>query len=417
MSKSDVKTILVGELAGRVIGEGLIVLPGQGNSLAIVTGDGVVVLDASSRLHARRMIETLRQHTDAPVHAIVYSHGHGGYNSGVDAWDAHNASRGEPAPRRIAHRNLSRRYARYRETLELQGRLNSMQFPSGRPVADMVASLTMHEPTELFDEHLVVTTNGRRVELIHAPSEVDDAIAVWLPDEGLLAGGAATPGATIPNIGTPLRTQRLTIRWAETLERLAGLDARRLMTEFGPLIEGAGLVHQWLAGPAEALRWMRAEVVARMNAGMDEREILDDMTYPPALFDQPWMRPTYGAPDYIVRDLYREENGWWDRNPTSLHPARREDAARAIASAIDPDRVLARARELAQAGQPQLAMHVVDLIALGPENSPHCQAARQFKAELCKALAGTVEPYVSRTLYQSSARLLEAGHTSWSKLF
>ena len=39
--------ILVGQLAGQKIGPGLIVLPGQGNSLAIETDAGVVVLDAS----------------------------------------------------------------------------------------------------------------------------------------------------------------------------------------------------------------------------------------------------------------------------------------------------------------------------------------------------------------------------------
>ena len=32
--------ILVGELAGQTLGEGLVVLPGQGNSLAIETDDG-----------------------------------------------------------------------------------------------------------------------------------------------------------------------------------------------------------------------------------------------------------------------------------------------------------------------------------------------------------------------------------------
>ncbi|MCP4224284.1 MAG: alkyl sulfatase, partial [Actinomycetia bacterium] len=195
-----------------------------------------------------------------------------------------------------------------------------------------------------------------RAERVWAPSEVDGAIAVWLPDDGLLCGGAATPGFTIPNIGTPLRTQRLTIRWAETLERLAGLGADRLLTEFGPLIEGDAIVDQ-LAATSEALRWLRAEVVERMNRGMSEREILADMTYPDELFDQPWMRPTYGSPDYIVRDLYREENGWWDRNPTSLHPAPPADAAAAVLSAIDDPRfVLERARTLADGGDTQLAL-------------------------------------------------------------
>jgi alkyl sulfatase BDS1-like metallo-beta-lactamase superfamily hydrolase len=408
--------ILVGEMAGKVIGDGLIVLPGQGNSLAAVTGDGVVLLDASGRVHAPKMIEALRQHTDAPVHAIIYSHGHGGYNSSVELWEAHAQALGEPAPRRIAHRNVLRRYDRYRETQELQARLNSMQFPSRLTVAQMAASMPMYDPSEVFDDAMVVTTNGRRIELFHAPSEVDDALAVWLPDDGLLAGGAATPGATIPNIGTPLRTQRLTIRWAETLDRLAALGAERLLTEFGPLIEGVSEVRQWLTGPAEALRWLRAEIVRRMNAGMGEREILADMVYPPALFDHPWMQPTYGAPDYIVRDIFREENGWWDRNPTNLHPAAPEDAALAVLSAVDPDRVLARARELADAGQPQLAMHVIDLIATGPDDAPHTGEARHLKAGLCRALAEMTQPYVSRALYRSSARLLDEGQASWTHL-
>jgi glyoxylase-like metal-dependent hydrolase (beta-lactamase superfamily II) len=268
---SETSKILVGLMSGKTIGDGLFVLPGQGNSLAVVTGEGVILLDASGHVHAPRMITALREHTDAPLSAIVYSHGHAGYNSSIDLWDAHNVSRGEPRPRRIAHSNVQRRYDRYRETAELQARLNSMQFPSRRTVRQMVEDYPMHAPTELFDVRFVVTANGRRVEALHAPSEVDDALVLWLPDDGLLAGGAATPGATIPNIGTPLRTQRFTIRWAETLERLAKLNATRLLTEFGPLIEGEDNVREWLMRPAEALRWLRAQVVARMNRGMGER--------------------------------------------------------------------------------------------------------------------------------------------------
>ena len=408
--------ILAGQLAGKVIGDGLVILPGQGNSLAASTDEGVVILDASGRANAPKMIDTLRQHTEAPVHAIVYSHGHGGYNASLDLWDAHAWERGDAPPRRIAHRNVLRRYARYRETQELQARLNSMQFPTRLTVAQMAESMPMFDPTEVFDDTMVLTAGGRRIELIHAPSEVDDALAVWLPDDGLLAGGAATPGSTIPNIGTPLRTQSLTIRWAETLDRLLALGAERLLTEFGPLIEGAAEVRRWLEGPAEALRWLRAEVVRRMNAGMSEREILADMVYPPALFDHPWMRPTYGAPDYIVRDIWREENGWWDRNPTTLHPAAPDAAAAAVLSAIDPVRVIARARELAAAGQPQLALHVLDLVAAGPDADAHTLEARKLKAELCRVLAGTTQAYVSRTLYRTSADLLDAGHTSWTRL-
>ena len=125
----------------------------------------------------------------------------------------------------------------------------------------------------------------------------------------------------------------------------------------------------------------------------------------------------YGAPDYVVRDAYREENGWWDRNPTTLHPAPPAEAAAAVLSAItDPQAVLDRARALADDGQTQLALHVVDLLALGHGGEPVVVAARTLKAELCNTRAGEIDPYVSKSCYRSSARLLETGPASWQCL-
>jgi hypothetical protein len=160
------------------------------------------------------MIEKLREHTDAPVHAIVYSHGHHGYNSSVPLWQAHNAERGDPPARLVAQENVHNRYARYRETNGLQLRMAAMQFPSRQPIPLEVLEpgFTLHDPTETFADEMTLVEGARRIELIWAPSETDDELAVWLPDDGLLLGGAATPGFTIPNTGTPLRTQRFTIR-------------------------------------------------------------------------------------------------------------------------------------------------------------------------------------------------------------
>jgi alkyl sulfatase BDS1-like metallo-beta-lactamase superfamily hydrolase len=150
---------------------------------------------------------------------------------------------------------------------------------------------------------------------------------------------------------------------------------------------------------------------------MGEAEILDDMDYPEEMFGRVWMSPSYGCADYIVRDVYREENGWWDRNPTTLHPASAADAAEAVLSAIaDPGAVLDRARQLAGTGEHQLAMHVVDLLALVGGDQPEVVAARAFKAELCLQRASDVDPYVSKGCYRSSARLLDEGHTSWQDL-
>ena len=90
----------------------------------------VVLIDASGLRHVDGMIATLREHTDAPVHAIVYSHGHHGYNAAVDVWQRHSEERGDPPPRLVGHENVLHRYARYRETDRLQLRMVSIQFPA-----------------------------------------------------------------------------------------------------------------------------------------------------------------------------------------------------------------------------------------------------------------------------------------------
>lgn len=389
---------------------GVWLLPSQGNGFAVETPDGVITIDTGpGGRKTDEMIAALRAVTDAPVIAICYSHGHFGYNFGVPQWLTHNAERGDPAPRLIAHRNLPLRHARYRETDGYQAILNEMQFPG---ISAMFEPVRI-DPTETFDDHRVLCESPR-IELLWVPSETDDALAMWLPDTRTLFAGASVPADFIPNVGTPQRSLRLTARWADTLDRLIELRPEVLVIEFGPFVTGEDRIAERLTTTADALRWLRREVVDRLNRGLNEREILADLEYPPEVFDLPWLTHAYGSPDYIVRDLVREESGWWDRNPTSLHPSPPAEVARATFDAIaDPDDVIAQAEALAADGQVQLAMHVIDLVALGPDDEPAVARARGVKADLCRARSKEIDPYPSKGLYKSSARLLRQGTTSW----
>jgi alkyl sulfatase BDS1-like metallo-beta-lactamase superfamily hydrolase len=197
---------------------------------------------------------------------------------------------------------------------------------------------------------------------------------------------------------------------------MASLDAELLVQEFGPVIEGKQAVKDRLMKTAESLRWFHEEVIRRMNSGMNEREILADMTYPDYVNELEYMKARYGAPEYIVRDIYREENGWWDRNPTTLHPEDPDAAGDAVLSAIgDPEAVISRVEELRDAGDVQLALHVIDLVANAGTVSEVVLKARRLKAALSRQRAKEVRPYVSKALYESSARLLEDGQVSWNK--
>src|SRR5699024_649984 len=119
-------------------------------------------------------------------------------------------------------------------------------------------------------------------------------------------------------------------------------------------------------------------------------------------FGDPLLRPTYGMPDYIVRDIWRSENGGWDRNPTHLHPAEPGAVARARRAAIsDPQAVLASAEAHRQKGEKQLALHVLDLLALDDSDDHYGRQARALKAELLAELAEASTSFVSAQIYRA----------------
>ena len=408
-NKNSDAVLLVGEGA-QAVGDGLYILLGQGHSFVAETDVGLVVVDAGPGGDVTRgMIKALREHSQAPIHALVHSHGHIGYNGGVPLWLQHCSERGDPEPRRIAQRNLQRRHDRYRETMALQCRMAELQFR--RPDGAFGNRFEPHDPSEWFDERLVIGSGKRRIELLWTPSETDDTISVWVPEQRVLYGGPAVIDS-IPNIGTPLRTLRDTVRWAGTLEAMAALQPVRVVREFGPSVEGAEQVQQVLLHTARALRWLRAEVVQLLNEGLNLQQILARMHYPDELFDVTWMRPTYGDPSYIVRDIVRSESGWWDRNPTSLHPEPPDAVAAALANAVtDKAAVIAQASQLVENGSLQLALHVIDLLATAAGDAPELAQARALKAQWLRLRSEQIPSYVSSSLYLGCAEMIETGQT------
>ena len=380
---------------------------GTGNSLTIDTGEGLVQVDTGiNREHAATMIAAVRDVTDRPVHTIVYSHGHTAYNHGVEAWLDEAARRGDPRPRIVAHRNLPRRYQRYRDTTRWQELTSEWQFgfPPGT-ITDKGMFDVMVDPDETYDDAFVVTAGAgsRRVELVHCHAETNDGTGVWLPDDRLLYGGNATIGS-FPNIGSPLRSPRDAWAWADTLDRYLGFDAEILVREYGPEIRGADLVADMLTTVRDALRWLRAETLERLNAGMVVEDVVNDIDFPARWAESPWMPQTYGCPEYVIRDIWRLETGWWDRNITSAHPAPAAASAGAIVAAItDHDAVLNAARAHLAAGEPQLALHVVDLLAMAPGDAPSVVAARELKAEIAAVLAEDPPAYMSANYYRAVA--------------
>ncbi|NWG46247.1 MAG: alkyl sulfatase [Alphaproteobacteria bacterium] len=394
--------------ARREVAPGIHVMTTLGNIVSIETARGIVQIDTGhSRKRAEEVIAELRQASDLPLRMIVYSHGHFGYNDVVPVWLEHAEARGEPRPPVVAHENVVKRYRRYLLTSDLQQTIVELQFRS--PKGSLRGrKIPLHFPDITFSRALQIDDPKRPMELFWAPSETDDCLAVWIPGERILYAGAGHVSA-LPNIGTPQKIQRDTLRWVDTLEYFESLKPELLIPEHGHEIVGRELIRDVLTSTIRALRYIHDETIRLMNEGLTVAEILSTITYPDDLFDRPWLVEGYGHRDYIVRDVYRSQNGWWeDRNPTNLHPAHPKAAAEAVLSALtDRTAVLDRAKALFAAGQGQLALHVVDLLALADGTEPEVKAAKALKAEICRALARANTSYVSKSLYYSTAQILK----------
>ncbi|MBT4263461.1 MAG: MBL fold metallo-hydrolase [Deltaproteobacteria bacterium] len=403
--QSGLAAVLHGEVKARTCHPGVHILGGMGNTTAFETEQGYVLIDAGfNEAMAAGFMQALQEIKAAPIHSIVYSHGHAGYNNAAWYYQEMASEKGEPAPQIVAHKNLPLRYQRYDETWQLQHYLNGMQF---RMSFDGREKTRHTYPTVTFQDRLRLNLGNRAVEVIWAPSETDDSVAVWLPDEKVLYTGPAVIAACI-NIGTPLRTQRDDKRWVKTLENFAALEPEVLIPNFGKVIKGKDEIQFMLNNMAEGLRYLRREVTERMNRHMTDVEILHDIEYPAEYFEQPWSAPLYGCPDMIVRDIYRSENGWWDRNPTNLHPAHPGAAASAVLAAIsDRKAVLDKAENLMEAGEVQLALHVIDILALAPDDDDDVKAAKKLKSKLLHLRSKNVPSIVSSNLYLSLADSLD----------
>ncbi len=400
----------VGALGFRQVADGMWLQDIQfdtGNALTVDHGAGLLQVDTGINAHrAAEMIANVRTVSDKPITHLVYSHGHTAYNHGVEVWFAHNEERGDPPPIVIAQRNVLLRLRRYRETQEYLERVTEWQFGfATNSIVGTEMFTVLRDPDVTYIDELTLDTE-RPITLIHSHAETDDGSGLWFPDDHILYGANATIGS-FPNAGSPLRSPRDPRAWADQMDRYLELPAQLLIREYGTNIEGAEAIQDYLTTVRDALRWLRDRTLELMNSGMVLEDAVNQIELPAEYADSPWLPQTYGCADYIVREVWRIEAGWWDRNITSLHPAPLTASTDAVLAAItDKQAVLDAARAHLDADQPQLALHVVDLLAMARSETPEVAEAKALKAEIAAVLAVDSPTYMSTNYYGAVA----AGH-------
>lgn len=389
------------------LGPGLALVESFSHVVALASDAGLVLFDTSGVHTAGRVVESLRRWSRAPVHTILYTHGHVDHVGGCGALLEDAAARGSPRPRIVGHENVAARFARYAATNGYNLAANRRQFGGVRVgelgiggVERFLPPATA-APALVFRDRLELEVGGVRIELRHARGETDDHLFAWIPERRILCSGDFFLWF-FPNAGNPQKVQRYAVEWAAALREMAALAPELLLPGHGLPIAGAARVREALLDTAAYLESLVRQTLERLNAGDTVYEILQSVRPPAELAAKPYLRPVYDEPDFIVRNLVRCFGGWYSGIPSELKPAPRQALAREVLSLSGGiAKVLERANALLAAGDAQLAAHFADW-AMDAE--PASREVHALRAAVYNKLLESSSSTMSKGIYGAAAR-------------
>jgi len=381
-----------------------------GSSVLIITPEGLVIVDTTESVEAaKKILAEFRKKSHLPIRYLIYTHGHLDHVQGASVFK-------EPDTQVIATRDWLRFVKQDQETLKpfiQRSRANqagraapefdAVKLPIQSPFGGTAAKPELVMPTLTFDQEYQFTLGGVRFELYHTSGETPDHLMVWMPDSRVLISGDLYY-YSFPNLSTPMVEPGRPVQgWYESLERMIALKPEYLVPCHTEALAGETVIREHLQNYSRAIRFVQDAVIAGINQGQSEEELVSAVALPPELRDLPYLQELYGRVDWAVRGIYRSYVGWYDGHGSNLAPLPSRTWARELlALAGGADKVLTRAIAAQQNHEHQLAIQLCDLVL---QANPQDKVAHLIKASSLDYLAVGATNINTFGFYRSAAAL------------
>ena len=278
---------------------------GVSPSSMIVGETGVVIVDTQiDAPAARAVLDAFRAVTDAPVAAIVLTHGHNDHTGGLAVFAAEAAGSPEiwAGP---DFRHESRFPAAAGLTVQrLRGvRQTGFLLEPGRRINNGIAQAYRPEfrgpgagvaPTHILTEpSRTLDIAGVRLDLVAAPGETSDQIYAWYPKGEVLFAGDNFYKSW-PNLyairGTPYRDVHA---WTQSLDAMLAENPAHLVGGHTRPVLGRERVHEVLTHYRDGIRSIFEQTVAGMNRGLTPDQLVETVKLSPALAELDYLRPLH----------------------------------------------------------------------------------------------------------------------------
>ena len=292
--------------------------------------ESITIIDTTeSTKAAENIFAEFRKLTNKPIGRIIYSHSHRDHISGATIFspnrdipilasssfksDLIDVDPNEVAPNQALARRTK---AQFGIGLNDQERVSLGCGPGNRPMEGLGAGFI--QPTEFIEKNCTLDFDGITAEIVLAPGETADHLAVWLPNEKILFPGDNWYH-TFPNLyairGTPYRDFSA---WINSLALLGEFKAEILAPGHTMPIFGTEKVSEVLESTRLAIQHVIQHTAEGMNAGSSMDDIVSTIKLPNELADKPWLKEYYGKISWATRAYAVGTLGWYDGNPTNL---------------------------------------------------------------------------------------------------
>ena len=315
------------------------------SSFGFLIGDkGVIAIDCGWWPGASaRALKDLRKITNKPVTHIVYTHGHADHIAGCPGLAEESNQEIEVIGHEdyLRYRNevvSSRLYFIQRRATDQMGFLldqsNAGSVGAGVGPGFYDGNTGYRPPTKLVKGGDVLKIDGHTLAFINAKADIDDAVAIYLPEDKILFPGDAVHG-TGPVIASPRQEKgRDPMNWMATLERLTRLDVEVLLPGHGPIYLDAKASRRMMEDVRDTTQYIVDHIVRGLNAGAMREDIIASLELPPHLKNHPDLGWFYHSLSFVARGIHSNFAGWWGDDYVGMFESPPNDLAQDYVTAL-----------------------------------------------------------------------------------
>ena len=350
---------------------------GYSNFGFIETDNGIVVVDAGwFPTPTANAYALLREQTDKPIIAVIYTHLHMDHYGGIQAMLPSDASGNIPIygpadwqdtiamGQSVTHRaTLRRAFMQMGIPIPegLEGTVGNGIGPSPRLESNDALS---YPPTIEISEKVSITIDGVDLEIFPAEGDVPEHLWVWLPEERVLFSGDSPPHGVFPAVETArFEMGRDPNKMMAAVQKTIDLDPLAIVPGHSSIISNHSEIRELMTLTRDTIQFLIDQVDRFYLTNRSVDDLLNTINLPPAVAQHPQLQPYYHRWEWMMQQRFTKRAGFIDDWMDYLTHNAYDEAARLIPALGGRGKVL----EMAEANistDPQWAARLAPYLIL-----------------------------------------------------